>query len=128
MGNEIPVTDLAYARDVVRASLLDQPPDTVEIATLLTDELLANALEHGVGTPVLALEVNPYQLRVYVHDEDPTRDLAPLPIEPTRERGRGLAIVAALAAQWGVEPRRDGKRVWFALALSSADGAGRPKL
>ena len=74
---------------------------------------------------MLTLEVNPYQLRVYVHDEDPTtRDLAPQPIDPTRERGRGLAIVEALATQWGVEPRHDGKTVWFALDLSSANGAG----
>ena len=84
MGKEIRVTDLAYARDVVRASLRDQPSETIDIATMLTNELLANALQHGAGTPVLALEVNPYQLRVYVHDEDPTEDLAPLPIEPTR--------------------------------------------
>ena len=27
MGKEIPVTDLAYAREVVRASLRDQSPD-----------------------------------------------------------------------------------------------------
>ena len=33
------------------------------------------------------------------------------------ERGRGLAIVAALAADSGVNVRPGGKTTWFALAL-----------
>ena len=117
MAYEIPVTNLADARDFVRAHLFDRPAESVEIATLLTDELLANAMEHGGGTPRLAVEVAGSQLVVRVRDDDPTVDLAPLPIEPTRVRGRGLAIVNTLATAWGVEPHRYGKVVWFELAL-----------
>ncbi len=127
MADEITVTDLAEAREIVRTRLYDQPAETIEIATLLTDELLANAMEHGAGTPRLALEVVGPQLLVRVDDDVSTPYLIPESIEPTRERGRGLAIVNALAAQWGVEPRRDGgKSVWFRLNLSSANGHGRP--
>ena len=117
MGYEIPITNLADARDVVRAHPLDQPTDTVEIAALLTDELIANAMEHGVGNPTLAVNVTGSQLVVRVRDDDRTVNLAPLPMEPTRARGRGLAIVNALASAWGVEPQRYGKVVWFELNL-----------
>jgi hypothetical protein len=119
MANEIPITNPAAARAIIRHRLRDHSAETVEIATLLASELVANALEHGEGTPTLALEVNQSQLCAYVHDDDPTQDLTPLPNDPTRERGRGLAIVDALATQWGVEPRWRGKTVWFALHLSA---------
>lgn len=36
---------------------------------------------------------------------------------PDAEDGRGLAIVSALAAQWGWNETRDGKVVWAALKL-----------
>ena len=117
MADEIEVTNLAAARDLVRLHLLDQPAETVEIAALLTSELLSNALQHGAGDPVLTLEVDETQLVVHVHDEDGTVDLAPLVIEPASARGRGLAIVDALATAWGVDPQPVGKAVWFSLAL-----------
>ena len=117
MGYEIQISNLADARDVVRAHLLGQPTETVEIAALLTDELIANAMEHAAGNPTLAVEVAGSQLVVRVRDDDPTLDLAPLPIDPVRTRGRGLAIVNTLATAWGVEPYRYGKVVWFELNL-----------
>ena len=117
MGYEIPITKLADARALVRARLHDQPVEMVEIATLLTDELVANAIEHGAGNPTVALDVEGSRLCVRVRDDDPTVDLAPLPIDLTSERGRGLVIVNALATEWGVEPRQYGKVVWFSLDL-----------
>jgi hypothetical protein len=117
MANEIPITNLVNARDLVRDRLRDQPSEIVEIATLLTNELVSNAMEHGSGQPRLAVNLGRSQLHVRVHDEDPTVDLVPLAIEPTSQRGRGLAIVDALATAWGVEPHWDGKAVWFSLNL-----------
>ncbi|SFL06767.1 hypothetical protein SAMN05216275_15115 [Streptosporangium canum] len=35
---------------------------------------------------------------------------------PDAEHGRGLAIVAAYADRWGVEPAPEGKTVWFVCA------------
>jgi anti-sigma regulatory factor (Ser/Thr protein kinase) len=117
MANEIPVTDLAVARSIVRSRLRHHSDETIEIAILLTTELLANAIEHGAGQPRIALHIDESQLIVRVHDEDPTIDLAPLPLEPTRLRGRGLAMVDALASAWGVDRVWDGKAVWFLLNL-----------
>jgi len=50
-----------------------------------------------------------------VHDAEPTLDIHPLRGEPSRTKGRRLAIVDALATKLGVEPRWDGKAVWFEL-------------
>jgi hypothetical protein len=41
----------------------------------------------------------------------------PLRLDLSRDHGRGLAIVDALASAWGVEPRLLGKAVWFDLNL-----------
>ncbi len=117
MAHEIPITNLANARVFVRTRLLGHPAETIDVATLLADELLSNAMQHGSGNPTLALEVVGSQLLVRVHDEDPTVDLAPLAVEPFSERGRGLAIVDALATDWGVDPLSHGKAVWFSLNL-----------
>ena len=46
---------------------------------------------------------------------------------PDAERGRGLAIVAALASNSGVRPEMSGKTSWFTLALTDrAHQAARP--
>jgi serine phosphatase RsbU (regulator of sigma subunit) len=59
------------------------------------------------------------RLRIDVFDQHPTRVL---PVGAngrpgTGEHGRGLLITSALATAWGVEYRRDHKRVWAAFAL-----------
>ena len=33
--------------------------------------------------------------------------------------GRGLLIIEALSQEWGVEPRGDGKAVWFEVGLGT---------
>ncbi len=115
MANEIPIDGLADARRIIRTRLQHQSAETIEIATLLTNELVANALQHGSGKPRLSIEIAPSQLLVRVVDDDPTVDLAPLTTSVTSERGRGLAIVNALATAWGVVPCLPGKVVWFSL-------------
>jgi anti-sigma regulatory factor (Ser/Thr protein kinase) len=93
------------------------PIGIVEVAELLVSELVTNAIVHGSGDSTLLLDIRDDHVHVEVHDSDTTLDLEPLPIEPSRERGRGLAIVDALASSWGVQPRRDGKATWFDLDL-----------
>lgn len=117
MANEIPVRQPSDARHIVRARLKGAPVDVVQLVELLTSELVTNALVHGAGDPALVLGVDEIQrtIRVEVHDTEPTLDIHPLHGEPSRTKGRGLAIVDALATNWGVEPRWDGKAVWFEL-------------
>jgi anti-sigma regulatory factor (Ser/Thr protein kinase) len=90
---------------------------TCEIAQLLVSELVTNALIHGNGDVMLIAEIEDDHLHVEVLDSEPTVTLAPLPLDTTREHGRGLAIVDALASAWGVEARLVGKAVWFDLVL-----------
>ncbi|MFF8594757.1 ATP-binding protein [Streptomyces sp. NPDC015220] len=102
------------------------PADTCDSAVLATDELFSNAVEHGTTGPcdsvTLTIERCARVLRVTVADRSPA-----LPhrraADAAAESGRGLAIVAALADDWGMappEPGAPGKKVWFTLRLRGA--------
>src|SRR5580704_12204396 len=91
-------------------------------AELLASELAANAAEHGRGPISLALR------RQAAQDGQPAiaceiTDTSPdLPrghrAGPGEERGRGMAIVTALATDAGTRAAGRGKTTWFTLALS----------
>jgi anti-sigma regulatory factor (Ser/Thr protein kinase) len=89
---------------------------------LLVSELVTNSVEHsGVGpNALIQLDIHLSEERVRVEVTDPGPGFDP-PHMPPRQRwdaeyGRGLLIVDALAAAWGVE---SGERstVWFELAV-----------
>ncbi|MET7596902.1 ATP-binding protein [Streptomyces sp. NPDC004082] len=108
---------------------LPLPAETVDDAVLAADEVFANAVRHGsAGTADLitvTVECTGRHLRVTVADSSPTAPSA-RPRDVTAESGRGLAIVAALADDWGVappEPGGHGKRVWFTLALGPGEAS-----
>ncbi|MFE2940531.1 ATP-binding protein [Streptomyces sp. NPDC059255] len=111
------------AREVLHTRI-GLPGDPGETAALLLSELVTNALRHG-SPPGREIAVTLYHaeglLRVEVEDAG---DRLPRPRVPGAddECGRGLALVAALADDWGVAPRRGpGKRVW---ALLKVPGGG----
>ncbi|GLZ49433.1 hypothetical protein Acsp06_56180 [Actinomycetospora sp. NBRC 106375] len=83
-----------------------------EAAEIVVTELVTNAVEHAASTSVVEVERREHIFRLTVRDFD----LAPLPAvhlpAPSSPRGRGLAMVAAVASAWGVEAHRDGKTVW----------------
>ncbi|MEE1800025.1 MULTISPECIES: ATP-binding protein [unclassified Streptomyces] len=119
------------ARHVLRARIgLDGDPGAT--AALLLSELVTNALRHG-SPPGREIAVTLFRaeglFRVEVEDAG---DLLPRPRVPEAEDecGRGLALVAALADDWGVAPRQGpGKRVWALLKVpgGAAEGpGGRP--
>jgi anti-sigma regulatory factor (Ser/Thr protein kinase) len=98
--------------------------EIVDCAVLATDELFANAVKHGSNGPddtiTITLACSEHELRVEVADSS---SLLPalLTAAAAEESGRGLAIVAALADDWGTappEPGHPGKRVWFTLPLT----------
>lgn len=91
--------------------------DVAELSVLLVNELVANAIVHGVGAIFLAMESSPDCLRVVVSDEGDALPVLRDP-SPTAEGGRGLSIVNALATRWGVDPADGGKSVWFEIALA----------
>jgi anti-sigma regulatory factor (Ser/Thr protein kinase) len=116
----------AEARRQVRAAICawDAPVDP-DTAVLLTSELVSNAIRHEKGpTITLVISCSRGQLRVDVHDTShcwPTVADAPA----DAETGRGLMLVATLAAEWGVYRTPAGKAVYFTLA-SRPDLASRP--
>ncbi|WP_165865650.1 SpoIIE family protein phosphatase [Vallicoccus soli] len=87
--------------------------DLLDSALLVVSELVTNAVLH-TGEPcrlVLAREQDGRVLRIEVHD-DSTRHPSPREASDDALGGRGLAIVEALAQDWGVSPQGEGKAVW----------------
>ncbi len=94
------------------------PPDLHDLGVLAASELVANSLQHGTPPMRLRLRRTDRRLIVEVTDGDdhlPRRRRA----EPADESGRGIAIIAAIASNWG--SRRapgGGKAVWCEFALA----------
>ncbi|MFG2722071.1 ATP-binding protein [Streptomyces sp. NPDC048416] len=93
-----------------------------EKLTLISAELTANAVQHGhvPGRDFhLQLSLAATRFRIEVTDtRAEKRPPASLPAtDSLSESGRGLLLVAALADDWGVSPRRGapGKTVWAEL-------------
>ena len=107
------------ARDFVRRTLRDwRLVDLVGPASLVTSELVTNALLHSATVLDLSLGHASTRLRVAVHDHG-----GGAPIVPATEAdataqlgGRGLQIIKVLSREWGVFPTRPrGKTVWALL-------------
>jgi two-component sensor histidine kinase len=103
-----------HARRAVAEACRGMARDVIEIAQLLTSELVTNALQHGAGSISVEVARSRNLLRVSVDDESSDR---PRRTSGGAEdvRGRGLMLVEALSARWGVIARDRGKRVWFEL-------------
>jgi anti-sigma regulatory factor (Ser/Thr protein kinase) len=101
---------------------------------LVASELVTNAVLHARTNLELSYVADEGNIEVCVRDLD-ARPLAPalpsLAAGPAQTSwpllalgGRGLAIVAAMADEWGVTETQDGKQVWarwFTPALAAGD-------
>lgn len=89
--------------------------DCADVARLLVNELVTNALLHARSRVEVVVRVQPRTVRVDVHDA--VERLPYLLSDPGDAiAGRGLHIVDELAARWGAEPLpTGGKTVWFEL-------------
>jgi len=106
--------DVAACRRFVSRVLRGCPDETVNRAVLLTSELVSNAIIHGTSSGELAVDRTEGRLRLAVTDRSqkvPTM----MSHGPQDAHGRGLAIVDALADQWGVDLLDSGKIVWATL-------------
>ena len=105
------------ARRLVRDALAPCPPQLVESASLVISELVTNAVLHArteIGVVVELLADGGVRLEV-------SDDSSVLPrrrhYSEGSSTGRGLILVEALTAEWGVDPKADseGKTVWAEL-------------
>lgn len=112
------VDDIAAARRLVAATLLEAAiadPDVVDVAQLAVTELVTNAIEHATGPVEVLVRVDAI-VHVAVRDGSPDPPVA-RETGWEDERGRGLAIVDAIAARWGATPDGVGKWVWCDLRI-----------
>src|SRR3984957_6896573 len=91
------------------------------VAILLVSEIFGNSVRHsGSGAPgetvTVAVRAGDGVVRVEVTDRAGLRTPKLRPVGHDAEGGRGLQLVAALAARWGTR-RRGGRMVtWFELS------------
>lgn len=114
---------VAAARQQVRELLHDwADAEQVDSAELMVSEMSTNVLVHTDGDALLVAEVagerGERRLRVEVAD---TSDELPHKRRPGEmaSSGRGLMLMEMLADAWGVDPRGEGKSIWFELYESA---------
>ncbi|MFC7991770.1 ATP-binding protein [Streptomyces pilosus] len=94
--------------------------DLSDAAQLCLSELVANVITHvGRGTPAsLTISRRGHRLRIELRDPD-ARGLPTL-VEASddAEDGRGMALIDALAEQWGVELCANSKVTWCELVTT----------
>lgn len=90
-------------------------PSLVDDASLGVSELIANAVKHAGTGFAVRVDVGD-EVVVTVVDGRTAMD-SPTAAEAAEESGRGLTIVRAIAADWGVTEVVGGKAVWFSLPL-----------
>ncbi|MGW5652632.1 SpoIIE family protein phosphatase [Streptomyces humi] len=118
------------ARGFVRERLDDWGlADLSDDLTLITSELVTNALVHAGSDVDVRLRVTGDRLRLEVRDAD-TDPPVPAAYSLTEEgsaraeHGRGLYLVDALAHTWNTSPSGRGKTVWLEMDIPGADGGG----
>lgn len=100
------------ARNFVRECSTDLgSSDVVDALVLCASELVTNALDHALPPYRLTVTRGPGRVRIGVADAS-----VRLPVlraaSTVSERGRGIFILEAMAARWGVDPTPMGKTVW----------------
>ena len=101
------------ARRFLRAVLGGWQCDhVVEITLLAANELVTNAIIHARTEVHLLVQLFQGAVRIEVADHS---DQLPVHRHPPEDAtgGRGIALLDAVAARWGVDVLPDGKRVWF---------------
>lgn len=108
------------ARDLLRGLLAGTDfADRLEDGLLAVSELVTNAVLHGRDPIQVAVVVTGDCVRAEVRDGSPVSPSFSM-LDPTAVTGRGLMLISAASDRWGVEPRPDGKSVWFELHRGGA--------
>jgi anti-sigma regulatory factor (Ser/Thr protein kinase) len=115
---------VGVSRDLVRRTLGSVDSELAEVAAILTNEVVANAIRHGRPPIALRVRADDELVDIAVSDSGPG-----LPVirytDRTAESGRGLMIIDAFSDDWGVVPLPEGKQVWFRLHIADPHRDGR---
>jgi anti-sigma regulatory factor (Ser/Thr protein kinase) len=115
------VASCSIARRHVQDSLAQAPEDLRADASLLTSEVVANAVLHASGPVTVEVVQKGDAYRIVVGDGSSTP-----PADKGYQRddatGRGIQLLEHLAATWGCKRTGTGKIVWFDLPIP-LDGA-----
>ena len=120
-----PAAAAFVARELTQHGLVERVPD----ATAVTQELVDNALQHGLGTVATTIIVTPDgRITLEVTDDGPTSSaltsatqrgsvdaVAAAPRGTPGQAGTGLKYIAMLSQAWGVRDSTHGKTVWAQL-------------
>jgi DNA-binding response OmpR family regulator len=109
------VSTVPLAREFVRRRLHEWGVDQLlEEASLIVTELAANAVLHAASAYEVRLSHTARAVRIEVADGDAGTP-EPQPFSAVAETGRGIVLVSALSASWGIEDRPRGKVTWAEL-------------
>lgn len=98
--------------------------EVIDSALVVVSELVTNAVTHAQSSCELRLSFTNAALRVEVVDTGGGNpDLMATTAED--EHGRGLFLISALTAAWGVEATPSGKAVWAQLPVPGAAGGDK---
>ncbi|MGW1072241.1 ATP-binding SpoIIE family protein phosphatase [Streptomyces sp. NPDC002537] len=119
---------IAEARQQLRVLMHDWPDgDQIDSAVLMVSEMVTNVLVHTDGDALLSAQITGERgarcVRVDVADASDELPHRRHPGEMASS-GRGLVLMELLAGAWGVDPRGEGKNIWF--ELYEVDGAAVP--
>jgi serine/threonine-protein kinase RsbW len=122
---------VAAARGFVRRLVTRMGAIDSDAATLLTSELVTNAIQHsrsgreGGTVTIVVLAVGEGVLIEVIDAGSP--DVPVVKADPYAQQGHGLFLVQRLATQWGYLRHPGGTTVWFHLpAIGGAAGSDVP--
>jgi len=100
------------AREFVTLHLEQHHPGLVHEARLVASELAANAVRHARTQFSITIERRDGEVTISVRDWSSEQPVPEVPVM-LATGGRGLMLVDALSAMWGVTVKADGgKSVW----------------
>jgi anti-sigma regulatory factor (Ser/Thr protein kinase) len=103
------------ARELVAAACADWDcSDAIPTATLVASELVTNAVVHAGTQLQVSFSRCGGRLRLAVRDHS-SRPPTPRMVGPESSEGRGMLLVEAMCASWGVMLTAGGKVVWAVL-------------
>jgi anti-sigma regulatory factor (Ser/Thr protein kinase) len=103
-----------FANEALHALGVGEHDERAERAQLLVSELATNAVVHARTPMRVSVGRHDGNLRVEVHDDDPSQVRRVTP-DPLARGGRGIMLVESMATAWGVNRDAQGKTIWFEL-------------